>query len=152
MADLRAIGLAIALLLQNGCARVGDESGNSSPARAAQASERAQAAVSVPLLPQSDVADSASLSGTLRIENGCLYVATADGSRVLPAFLTARTDWDAGAGRLAVGERSFAPGDRVLLGGSMSSAGADSLQWVRPPAAYCDIARIWITVSIDPAR
>lgn len=152
MADLRPFALSIFILLPSGCARTGDVGGDASPAHDGQGAERAQAAVSVPLLPQSDVADTASLSGTLRVENGCLYVVTADGARVLPAFLTARTDWDTRAGRLAVGGRSFAAGDRVVLGGSMSAAGATSLRWIRPPAMSCDTARIWITGSIDQAR
>ena len=103
--------------------------------------------VRLPLLPPSQEGNAAAAVGRLQLNGPCLYLLGADGSRLLPAFITFDTDWE--SGRLRIGARSFAPGDRVTLGGGEHQGGPESLSWVQPPHPTCDTRRMWITVSVN---
>jgi hypothetical protein len=103
--------------------------------------------VRLPLLPPSREGNAAAAMGRLEVDGPCLYLRGADGSRVLPAFITFDTHWE--GGRLRIETKSYAPGELVTLGGGEHNGGPDGLDWVRPPHPSCDSHRIWITVSAD---
>lgn len=113
-----------------------------------QRSEEARAAeaVRLPLLPPSREGSGAVAVGRLDLDGPCLYLRRADGSRVLPAFITFNTRWE--DGRLRIESQSFAPSDQVVLGGGEHNAGSEGLEWVERPHPSCDSRGMWITVSV----
>ena len=105
--------------------------------------------VRLALLPPSRVGDAAATVGKLVVEGPCLYLLHDDGTRTMPAFMTFDTQWRSGT--LIVEGRQFAPGQRVVLGGSEVNGAVANMAWVQVPDASCDTARIWVAVSINPA-
>ena len=108
--------------------------------------------VRLALLEPSADSDAAALEGVLQVEGRCLYVVQPGGAgaRTMPAFLIAGARWDAERNLLLAHGKSFAPAQRVSLGGSMASD-RSLLRWVQPPDPSCDTASIFVTGSIDVA-
>jgi hypothetical protein len=119
--------------------------GASSAATAAEAEQGVQLA----LLEPSDVSDAAALEGELRVEGKCLYL-TQQGTSggALLAFLIRDARWDAQRDRLVAHGKSFAPGQRVRLGGS-SATNPALLRWRQPPHPSCTIRGIMVVGSVD---
>ncbi|GAB3534052.1 hypothetical protein GCM10027403_09140 [Arthrobacter tecti] len=61
------------------------------------------------------------LTGTLTLEDGCLYVVDERGSEILPVFPSTKTSWADGELRLPSG--TYAPGDTIRLGGGIAPGG-----------------------------
>jgi hypothetical protein len=144
----------LAPLLACGCTPAGDRERNEAASvsgnRAQQESYDDDAGpVRLALLPPSREGDAAAAQGVLEVDGPCLYLRSADGSRFLLALMTFDTRWE--DERLKIGDRSYAPGERVTVGGSEAAGAIADLAWVQPPDPSCDIARIWITVSVDRA-
>lgn len=109
-------------------------------------------------LPDSRLGDAAAVAGVLRVEGACLYLDAAGSARYLIAFTIPGARWDAvseslvvPSGRTEASAATYRPGERVTLGGSEARAATLSGQWVEPPAAACDVRRIWIANSITSA-
>jgi len=119
--------------------------------RSAGAVQRARVgpAVLVALLPSSDAGSTAAGGGTLVVEDGCLWMRSPDGGRASLAFATPSTDWDADAGLLRVGDKRFAPGAPIRVGGAVFEGTLPRLAWTRAPRAECLSAPLWIVSSIE---
>ncbi|MDP4505828.1 hypothetical protein [Nonomuraea turcica] len=91
---------------------------------------------------QSGVGDAALLTGTLVLDQGCLY-ADSDGQRWLPVFPAAGTQWDATAQTLTVDGRTAALGKTVELGGGTAQA-----EIITSAPEGCDRSQIWLVVSV----
>ena len=144
--------LAAPLLIVAACDSTTPESGGPEPAANGAGGAAARAAggeVALALLPSDRGGMTAAASGTLALRGRCLVLE--GGQEPIPlAFATADTRWEASARLLRVGGRSFALGSRVDLGGGEVRANADTLPWIRRPAAECG-GRFWIVSSVAPA-
>lgn len=144
--------LILPLLLSAGCDSTGSADG--SPEAAAKpgvvAPQAAGTRVTLALLPPNAAGATAAASGRLAIRGRCLVLEAA-GAVTNLAFATAATKWDESAGELRVGDRSFAPGSRVALGGGAFAGDSSALRWLRAPASECREG-LWIVASIDPVR
>lgn len=117
----------------------------------AAAGERREpiADVRLALLPPSREGDAALTIGRLAVEGPCLYLIRDDGTRTMPAFITFDTRWENGA--LVVGDRRFVVGQRVKLGGGEVNGAVANMVWTQAPDRTCATAKLWVTVSVDPA-
>lgn len=106
--------------------------------------------VALALLPSNQGGMTAAASGILALRGRCLVLDGGGGEFVQLAFATADTSWDASAGALRVGARTFALGTRVEIGGGDFAGNGAALPWLRRPAAECG-DRFWIVSSISPA-
>ncbi|HEX8512974.1 MAG TPA: hypothetical protein VF688_07685 [Allosphingosinicella sp.] len=95
----------------------------------------------------------AALEGVLHAEGRCLYVVGDDKarSRTLPAFHIAGMNWDEPTRTLRVRGRTFALGQRVVLGGG-EAADPAALDWVQRPDPTCDSSDLFMTGTIEPAK
>jgi hypothetical protein len=105
--------------------------------------------VRLALLPPNAAGATAAASGMLAVRGRCI-VLEAGGTSINLAFATAATGWDDQAAQLRVGNRSFAPGTKIAVGGALFTGDPASLRWLREPAAECR-DRLWIVASIDPS-
>jgi hypothetical protein len=130
------------------------QGGDAAPAggdrSAVAAAEKDQHGVRLALLEPSEDSDAAALEGELWVEGKCLYL-TQKGSSggTLLAFLIRDARWDAQRQRLVAHGRSFAPGQRVRLGGS-SATNRALLKWRQAPDPSCDARGIMVVGSVDP--
>lgn len=141
---MKGTGLIVSLMMIAACDTTMSAGDDAAPAGSAGGASGS--AVALALLPPNEGGATAAASGTLALEGRCLVLA-ANGERTNLAFATADTRWDASARALRVGDRSFALGSRVELGGGEFTGAADALPWVRRPAAECG-GRFWIVSSI----
>ena len=99
------------------------------------------------LYPASPGGRQARLSGTLSLQDRCLYLVGATGKRWLPLFRSPGTAWDEATRSLRLGGRSFRPGDAIQLSGEALGRVEDTSQWIhRPPG--CDVSSVWL-VTMD---
>jgi hypothetical protein len=57
--------------------------------------------------------------------------------------------WDADTRTLRVGDKVFAQGQRIVLGGG-EPANPDALNWVHPPDPACDASHLFVVGMVDP--
>jgi hypothetical protein len=141
---------AMFLFLLTGCgASPEPDKAPRAPATGAASEAAADEGVQLALLEPSDVSDAAALEGELRVDGKCLYL-TQEGTSggTLLAFLIADARWDAARQQLVAHGKSFAPGQRVRLGGSSASDPA-SLRWRKAPHPSCDMRGVMVVGSID---
>jgi hypothetical protein len=95
----------------------------------------------------------AALEGVLHADGRCLYIVGDDKaqSRTLPAFHIAGMSWDEASRTLRVRGKTFALGQRVVLGGGEASNPA-ALDWVQRPDPSCDSSDLFMTGTIEPAK
>jgi hypothetical protein len=95
----------------------------------------------------------AALEGVLHAEGPCLYIVGDDKarSRTLPAFHIAGISWDEATRTLRAHGKTFALGQRVVLGGGETPNPA-ALAWVQRPDPSCDSSDLFMTGSIDAAK
>ncbi len=106
--------------------------------------------VRLALLTPSRDFDLAAMEGVLRVEGPCVYVGGKEGrGGSLLAFGMPEVRWDGAARRLHVYDRSFAPGDLVVVGGSHAHDPA-RLPWRQRPDPSCDTSQVWVTGTMDP--
>lgn len=110
-------------------------------------------AVRLALLEPGGDTDLARLEGVLSVDDRCLYVIGNDKTknRTLPAFALAGVRWDAGTRTLRVGEKVFAQGQRIVLGGG-EPANPTALTWVQRPDPACDASDLFVVGTVDPPR
>lgn len=142
------MGRWILVLALAGCGVNPTESDADRPAASVQRAG-AEPVVSVALLPSSEAGATAAGGGALVVEDGCLWMRSPGGGRASLAFATPSTDWDAGAGLLRVGDKSFAPGAAIRIGGAVFEGKLPRLAWARAPRAECLSAPLWIVSSIE---
>ncbi|HEX8481386.1 MAG TPA: hypothetical protein VF650_05755 [Allosphingosinicella sp.] len=138
---------SLILLLAASC----DRADESTPGPGAPAPS--QAGVRLALLRPSDDMLMAALEGVLHAEGRCLYIVGDDKarSRTLPAFHIAEISWDEPTRTLRARGKTFALGERVVLGGGETPNPA-ALAWVQPPDPSCDSSDLFMTGTIDPAK
>lgn len=138
--------LLLALMPAAACDR--PEEGSPSEPEAASST-----GVKLALLQPSDDMLMAALEGVLHAEGRCLYVVGDDKprSRTLPAFHIAGISWDEPSRTLRVRGKTFALGERVVLGGGETPDPA-ALDWVQRPDPSCDSSDLFMTGTIDPAK
>ncbi len=140
------MALVLALLPVAGCDRAQE-----------QAVPRPEAAsptgVRLALLRPSGDTLMAALEGVLHAEGSCLYVVGDDRarSRTLPAFHIAGMSWDEPTRTLRVRGKTFALGERVVLGGG-EAANPAALDWAQRPDPSCDSSDLFMTGTIEPAK
>jgi hypothetical protein len=83
------------------------------------------------------------------VEGGCFYLRVNSSSRTSLAFATAATAWDAKAGVLRIGGKSYAPGARMNIGGAAFEGDIATLPWLNPPRSECAGDRLWIVSSLE---
>lgn len=95
----------------------------------------------------------AALEGVLHAEGRCLYIVGDDPerNRTLPAFHIAGMRWDEASRTLRVRDKSFALGERVVLGGG-HVPNHPALDWVQRPDPSCDASHLFMAGTIDPAK
>ena len=115
------------------------------------------------VIPPQDGTDLVRLAGVLRITHACVLL-DSPGRVVLLIWLADRTSWDP-ATRAITFVNFTGPtltvrdGDRVVLGGSGSSAGVEgglsnsaflsAVQWVARPASSCPLGHRWLVGILD---
>jgi hypothetical protein len=141
--------LAILLVLTPGCGVSPSELEEGRPGQPAGSTAGKTGAVSLALLSPANAGNTATSGGTLELNGGCLYLRGTGDLRTSLAFATANTAWDAGAGVLRVGGKSFAPGARMTIGGSAFEGDVAALPWLNPPRPQCSGDRLWIVSSVE---
>lgn len=138
--------LPLSLLLAAACERPQEESAPTPEAPP-------PTGVSLALLRPSNDMLLAALEGVLQVEGRCLYIAGDDHrrSRTLPAFHIADISWDEPTRTLRVRGKTFALGQRVVLGGG-EPANPATLDWVQRPDPSCDSSDLFMAGTIDPAK
>jgi hypothetical protein len=138
-------------MLSAGCDSTGSADGgpDAGPQHAMAVAKPGGSQVRLALLPPNAAGATAAASGMLAVRGRCI-VLEAGGTSINLAFATAATGWDDQAGQLRVGNRSFAPGTTVAVGGALFTGDPARLRWLREPAAECRDRR-WIVASIDPS-
>lgn len=124
-------------------------SGDDAAVSAAGGSASANSGVALALLQPNQGGATAASAGVLAVRGRCV-VLEAGGTLTNLAFATPQTVWDAAAGALRVGSRTFRPGEKVEVGGALFTGDPANLPWVRAPEADC-LERLWIVSSIGPA-
>lgn len=125
------------------------ENASSSAGAGAGTTTEADGGVRLALLEPSDVSDGAALEGELRVDGRCLYLAQpGSAGGTLLAFLIPDARWDSTRDRLVARGKSFAPGQRVRLGGS-SASNAAALRWRQAPDPSCNTRGIMVVGSVD---
>jgi hypothetical protein len=137
--------LLLGLLLVVACDRPKE---GSPPTEAAS-----QTGVRLALLRPSGDTLMAALEGVLHAEGRCLYVIGDDKarSRTLPAFHIAGMSWDEPTRTLRARGKSFALGQRVVLGGG-EAADSAALDWVQRPDPTCDSSDLFMTGTIEHTK
>ena len=135
----------VVLLAIAGCS--GGTTGEQPTTRAAEPAAPASE-VRVPLLPSGGGTHLVGAPGVLEVVGPCLYLRAPNDMRTLPAFATANTRWNASRGWLEVGERTFRPGQNVILGGSPVRTLEPTLPWVQAPDPRCDASGAFIAYTI----
>lgn len=87
-------------------------------------------------------ADKAATQGVLEREGNCLYVG--ESPRLLVAFASSGTSWDAATETVVIPGGSLRVGEAVMLAGSQAAA-ETPVQWLRPPNATCDQSNVWLS-------
>jgi hypothetical protein len=152
LSGLRHALLSSLLVSAGACG--GGEPAPAPPVVRAEPSASAGGTTRLARLPDSREGDAAALVGTLRAEDGCLYVAAGDGTRFLIGSMIPGARWDETEEVLVIpaaegpAETRFAPGDRILLGGSEARPGVLDDLWVDPPGDGCDAGRVWVTSGV----
>ncbi len=138
--------LVLALLPVAACDRLQEQAGPRPEAAS-------QTGVRLALLRPSGDSLMAALEGVLHAEGRCLYIVGDDEGqgRTLPAFHIAGMSWDEPTRTLRVRGKSFALGERVVLGGGETPDPA-ALDWVQRPDPTCDSSDLFMTGTIEPAE
>lgn len=84
--------------------------------------------------------DKALTQGVLEREGNCLYVG--ESPRLLVAFASSGTTWDAEAATVTIPGAQLKVGEPAALGGSQATT---TIQWLRPPDSTCDQSNIWLS-------
>ncbi len=87
-------------------------------------------------------ADKAATQGVLEREGNCLYIG--ESPRLLIAFASSGTSWDAATETVTIPGGTLRVGDTILLAGSQAAA-ETPVQWRRPPDSTCDQANVWLS-------
>jgi hypothetical protein len=150
------VAALLGTLLVAGCGPARETAGRREEAPAGGATATAQSTtgngVRLPLLTPSNDTDLAGLEGVLEVEGRCLYLTQPGRSqaRTLLAFTIPGVRWDEARDRLVAYGKSFAPGQRVLLGGS-GTMNPDVHRWTQPPDPSCDTRAVAVVGAIDAA-
>lgn len=123
---------------------------NAAP-QGSQGSDDARAeGVRLALLEPGGDTDLARVDGTLHVDGRCLYIVGNDQTknRTMPAFALAQVSWEAGTQTLRVGDKVFAQGQRIVLGGG-EPANPAALDWVQRPDPECDASDLFVVGTID---
>lgn len=137
-------------------AACGPASRPDAPAAEQPVAEKAQPAdrdgVRLALLEPSNDTDLAGLEGVLEAEGRCLYLAQpgASAGRTLLAFTIPGISWDPQRHALVAYGKTFAPGQRVLLGGS-GTMNPKVHRWTQPPDPSCDTKAVAVVGTIEAA-
>lgn len=94
------------------------------------------------------------LTGTLEIEDRCVYIQPEDEQRqrYFVLFSSTSTFWDADTNAVLSGGdtlSAFVDGDRVDIGGATSSGSLDDVDWVLPPDPSCDTSVRWAGTTMS---
>lgn len=145
--------LSLILLLAAACDRPPHESPPSPGAPPQARLDGDGAGVRLALLQPGNDMLMAALEGVLHADGRCLYIVGKDPkrNRTLPAFHIAGMRWDEATRTLRVRDKSFALGQRVVLGGG-HVPNHPALDWVQPPDPSCDSSDLFMTGTIDPAE
>jgi hypothetical protein len=103
----------------------------------------------VALTPYAQEGDAALISGTLVLEDGCLYLRGADGGRILPTFPWPGTQWDAASQTVTIHARQrYRVGQRLEAGGGFvtSDTGRSDPEVIQrllvAPRPQCDVSQV----------
>jgi hypothetical protein len=135
--------------LTAGCGVTPTEGEEGRPGQPAGPAAGRSAAVSLALLPAGEAGNTGTSAGTLEVAGGCLYLRGGSSLRTGLAFATAATSWDAAAGVLRIGGKSYSPGQRLSVGGSAFEGNIAVLPWLSPPRPECAGDRLWIVSSVE---
>jgi hypothetical protein len=141
--------LAALLALTAGCGVTPNEHEEGRPGQPVGPAAIGGVGASLALLPPGDAGNTATTAGTLELKEGCLYLRGISPVRTSLAFATADTAWDAQAGVLRIGDKFFAPGQRMSIGGSAFEGNVAALPWLTPPLSRCTGDRLWIVSSVE---
>jgi hypothetical protein len=142
------------MALVAGCDRQAERSDSLQPEAAPQGPQGIDDApvdgVRLALLEPGGDTDLARLEGILSVDGRCLYIAGNDKTknRTLPAFALAGVRWDSGTRTLRAGDKVFAQGQRIVLGGG-EPANPAALNWLQRPDPSCDASDLFVVGTVD---